>query len=250
MQPLIITLGKRWGELPTNVEFEHTIWPVATPFRMEFFFPGEPKAKNQGFPAINWKTSPPSPYIAPDEVNKEHEEAVREQFLRELVDRYPQFIKVMPIVNGVVRIRIVALFTPSQRKHYPGRPHDKAPDDENIGKLYKDAVGGRQKDCPSLLYWDDCISVSTEVNKEYWDAQAAYQDPNYPQQPGVVMVVQVTPRPRDPKWLPLEEAWCPRCYRSDFIQKRAYQKHVETCIGNQGKRTEKRRGRRGKTKSI
>ena len=223
--PLQVTLDKVKGRRATNTGYRESILPVTSPFCMEFWFRGTPRPKNQGYPQINWKVR--KAYIAPDAANTAHENKIRGMFLEQIESKYAQHIPYLPIVEGVARVRIVALMPPTD-SYYPGKEYLHGADDENLAKVVKDALAGRKLGKAPLLYWDDCLSKSTEVTKDYWRPEYSMV-PNYPQEPGVLFVARIDPKVRNPELLSLEEGFCPTCYESKWGTKRGFQKHVETC---------------------
>lgn len=228
--PFKTLLDRRRGRIAGR-EFSQTkVKPLTEPVSLSLWFPGEPRAKSQGFATINWKTKPPRAYIAPDTNNQDHEDLLRDRFLDIMEEQYPHVIPYLPIVEGAFSLRAYFLMKPGEN-WWPGKQYTHSPDDENLVKIVADALCGRQTGRGSFLYHDDCMKIGTIVVKEYWSPEAAMNPhlPDYPMEPGSFIVVDLIPMVRHPDWLPREEGTCPVCGRHNFKARWAFQKHVRKC---------------------
>lgn len=161
----------------------------------EFWIPGNPMAKRQGYPQVVGKSKPRA-IIAPDKANKKREMFIREEVMRQIELHYSYLIPYLPVVRGYAEVRVYALMAnPASNPRPKGTPHTDTPDDENIMKLVKDAVGCRQDYSViggSLIYWDDQAITNSKVWKEYIDITPGLPV-SYPREPGVLFAVDLHP---------------------------------------------------------
>ena len=231
--PLETLLDRLRGRIAGRAFSRKKVKQLAEPYSFEMWFPGQPVAKSQGWPKINYNTKPPTAYIAPDKTNQTREDFIREQFLVRLETEHPDLIPYLPVVEGAIGIRAYFLMRPPET-WYPGKQHVGDPDDENLLKILADALAGRQKGkgSGSYLHWDDCIKIGSLVVKEYWDPRPQMgRDNHYPREPGSHLAVTLLPLVRDPSWLPREEVTCESCGRHDFKSRGGFQRHAAKCKG-------------------
>jgi len=227
--PLATTLARMKGEIGSRAWVTREVLPLPTTLHMEFWFPGQPKAKGQGWAKLGKRGGKLTAYIAPDVSNKAHEDRIREMYLKQIEEKYPSYIPYLPVMNGVAQVTVYALMQAGEDSWWPGKHHEDTPDDESLGKLVKDALGGRQRDTPGVLYWDDCLTINTNVWKLLWDPTQMPRT-GYPQQPGTLLCVSLYPLVRNPHLSPAGEFVCPKCKRDDFRGRRGLKQHMRTCI--------------------
>ena len=229
--PLETLLDRRRGRIAGRAWSRKKVKTLVEPYSFEMWFPGQPRPKRQGYPTINWKTKPPTAYIAPDKTNQEHEDFLREMFLTKIEAEHQALVPYLPVIEGAIVIRAYFLMCPPQT-WFPGQQHLHDPDDENLIKIVADALAGRQKGkgSGSFMHWDDCIKIGSLMLKEYWDPrpQLGY-DNHYPKEPGTHIAVTLVPLVRDPSWLPREEVTCEACGRHDFKSRAGFQRHAKGC---------------------
>lgn len=216
--PLASILARRAGKIPARGHIVPRILPLPGPITMYFWFPRQPVPKSGTF-WVETKKGNRSPVA--DKRQVATEKATRELILDQIEDYYPEYIPYLPLINGSVAVSAIHLMKQS-RDWYPGWPHIKTPDVDNLGKLIKDAGAARTQGVLATLYYDDCPVDDDWQRKVYWDDTVT--DPNYPQQPGTLLAITMTPLP-DP---PDGKFRCPFCAR-DYKKQADRDDHILDC---------------------
>jgi hypothetical protein len=199
--------------------------PVCSPFAVDMWIPGRPKAKARASPGMNKSGIP---YLRTKPEEREAVEGIRNIFLDTMDTLYPDRVQHLPLLKGLgtVKVTVWALM-PAPQDWFPQQPHEGPPDYDNITKLIWDAVGGRANKKPPLAFKDDSMVQGVgEGFKCYWDHR--HQDtPSYPPTPGTYVVLNYAPYPRNPAWL---DHVCKGCGRSDFTSRGGIVTHTKKCL--------------------
>jgi hypothetical protein len=226
IKPLWVVLGQHRGKLPLTgkgLHYTDYIPALPRPVKLEFWFPGQPRAKRS-----DWADVVGGRLIhRPDKQGEADERRIRHQFLDDIEQLYPEVLPFLPLQQGYAKVHVYSLMTPPESNWWPARMHTSIPDDENLAKTVKDAISGRRKNWDPLLWRDDCLCVETYCPKRYWNPHSLL--PHYPKEPGVLLVVELFPEPRHPDLLPPGEEFCSNCGRDDFKSQRGRILHEQRC---------------------
>lgn len=221
--PLLTHLARLDGDMASQFPPPEV---YQSPFSVEFFVPGRPKAKDRGTPRPCAGGKGAYIFTSPEVAEKE--KYVREEFLRTVQAYYRGCARFLPIIQGWCWMEVYSLMPPSN-DWYPGKPHTGPPDGDNLYKLVKDALSGRASGRPPLAFKDDSMSAGAWPQwKCYWDER--YRDTvGYPPCPGTHVVIHYEVTARDPALLPEGIARCSICGRDDFRSLSGLAVHERKC---------------------
>ena len=223
--PLSVSLERHLGYPgPSPVDWP-TVLPLPSRVVISFWIPGKPLAKKQAAVGVG-KSGNTYRYSTKDAVERELH--VRTAFCNHMQWYQRELIPYLPLVRGHAWVECLCLDVPPGH-WYPGMRHAKAPDQDNLHKLVKDALGGRGSGRPSLVWGDDCVVDLGITRKGFWDCRV--EDPHYPREPGTCATLWLDPPQRHPDFAPAGELVCSQCGKDEFRNEVGLMAHQRRCRG-------------------
>lgn len=217
--PLATVIARKEGRIDNRSHEAWRIDPLPGRLDFQFWLPGRPYPKSDPF----WVQTKKGPKPVSDKGQVAAESSARNRIIEQLQLYYPDAIRHLPMQRGSVHVYALHLMDSPKKdeKWWPGMPHIKQPDVDNLGKLVKDAGAARTQGVYATLYWDDCPVVDDWERKVYWDPYN--EDPEYPQQPGTLLAVSLLPLPRRPGY-----HHCPYCWEN-WLTAFSLHDHLPSC---------------------
>lgn len=207
--PLLTYLSRKRGWISGKAHAAAVIQPLPEVVDLEFWIPGRPRPKGQGF---QMSKKGGGSFTVQDRETRAAEEGARDIILDTIEYQYPWIIPYLPLRLGAVGVAAWHLYPPYS-DWWDGEEmvHTQGSDVDNLGKLVKDAGAARAKGTSSLLYWDDVLVDYDYQVKVWWNQYHAMSIPNYPQQAGSLFAVRMRPLTKRPHYLHCP--WCHKAYR-------------------------------------
>lgn len=190
----------------------------------EFFVPGDPKSKARARAGLS---KGGKVFMRDDPRNGPRESYIRECCAAALEVSSVKDYFPISASGGYITSEVYALFNPPNH-WFPGLPMTRKPDFDNLGKLVWDALSGRHTGRPPMVAQDDQIISDCRVQKMYWDPRPDLH-PNYPKEPGTLVVVRAFPIPRHPSLAPPGVLVCPTCGNDEFKTPSGLTAHTRRC---------------------